>query len=175
MATNDNSSFQSGEFVVYPAHGVGKIEGTETHTISGIDVSLYIVNFEKDRMRLKIPVTKAINSGLRRLSNASDFDTVIATLQGKSRARRTMWSRRAQEYEAKINSGDPVAIAEVLRDLKKSATDNEQSFSERQIYQAALERLAREYGAFCKTSDFEASQELENLMMQKKTSSKMAA
>jgi len=164
MANNDNFSFTKGDYVVYPAHGVGQIEGVETNSIGGMEISLYAISFEKERMRLKIPVAKAESSGLRKLSTANHIDSAITTLKGRARARRTMWSRRAQEYETKINSGDPVAIAEVLRDLKRSNDDSEQSYSERQIYQSALERLAREVAAVEKLSEAEAADKLEDIM-----------
>ncbi len=162
MADNDN--FAKGDYVVYPAHGVGLIEGVETQTISGMEIKLYAINFEKERMRLKIPMIKAKESGLRKLCTSSRLKDAIKTLKGKARIRRTMWSRRAQEYELKINSGDPVMIAEVLRDLKRSNDDTEQSYSERQIYQSALERLAREVAAVEKTSEEQATVRLEKIM-----------
>ncbi|MEM6811934.1 MAG: CarD family transcriptional regulator [Pseudomonadota bacterium] len=161
MADNDN--FAKGDYVVYPAHGVGMIEGVETQTISGMEVKLYAISFEKDRMRLKIPTMKAKDAGLRRLCTTSRLKDALKTLKGKARVRRTMWSRRAQEYELKINSGDPIAIAEVLRDLKRS-NDDEQSYSERQIFQSALERLAREVAAVEKTSEDKATKRLEKIM-----------
>jgi len=164
MADNDNFNFVQGDYVVYPAHGVGQIEGVETQTIGGMEVSLYAISFEKERMRLKIPVMKAQTSGLRKLSTSGRIDDAIKTLKGRARIRRTMWSRRAQEYETKINSGDPVAIAEVLRDLKRSNDDSEQSYSERQIYQSALERLAREVAAVQDKSEIEATHDLEDIM-----------
>lgn len=156
--------FEAGDFVVYPAHGVGRVEGIETHTIAGFDVQLYAITFEKERMTLKVPVTKARNSGLRRLSSKDRIKTALETLQGRSRVRRTMWSRRAQEYEAKINSGDPVSIAEVVRDLYRGADQSDQSYSERQIYQAALERLARELAAVEKIDEFKATERLEQVL-----------
>ncbi len=164
LAGNDNFDFDKGDYVVYPAHGVGLIEGIETITIGGAKVSLYAITFEKDRMRLKIPVFKAKTSGLRKLSSANRLKDAMKTLQGRARIRRTMWSRRAQEYELKINSGDPVAIAEVLRDLKRSSDDTEQSYSERQIYQSALQRLARELAAVQQTTEIEASAKLEVIL-----------
>ena len=164
MANNDNFDFNTGDCVVYPAHGVGQVEGVETQTIAGMDLNLYVVSFEKDRMRLKIPVTKAETSGLRKLSSTRRLDDALETLKGRSRIRRTMWSRRAQEYETKINSGDPVLIAEVLRDLKRNNDDTEQSYSERQIYQSALERLAREVAAVDDVSEIKATEKLEDLM-----------
>ena len=175
MAHNDNVKFKKNDYVVYPAHGVGQIEGVETHNIGGVDVSLYAISFEKDRMRLKIPVMKAEEAGLRKLSSTDRMDDAIKTLKGKSRVRRTMWSRRAQEYEMKINSGDPVAIAEVLRDLKRSNDDNEQSYSERQIYQSALERLAREVAAVEKISEMKATEQLEGILDKSATKAAKAA
>ena len=165
MADNDNKlGFLAGDHVVYPAHGVGKIEGVETQTIAGMEIRLYAISFEKDRMRLKIPVMKAEESGLRKLCTKDRLKDAMTTLQGRSRIRRTMWSRRAQEYEMKINSGDPVAIAEVLRDLKRSNDDNEQSYSERQIYQSALERLAREVAAVKEITESKATEQLEKVL-----------
>ncbi|MAI61570.1 MAG: CarD family transcriptional regulator [Micavibrio sp. TMED27] len=164
MADNDNFDFSKGDYVVYAAHGVGQVEGTEIQNIGGMEVKLYVVSFEKDRMRLKIPVSKAANAGLRRLSSADRMSDALKTLKGKARVRRTMWSRRAQEYETKINSGDPIAIAEVLRDLKRSNDDSEQSYSERQIYQSALERLAREVAAVEKITEGKATEQLEDIM-----------
>lgn len=162
--TNNVIEFKSGDPVVYPAHGVGMIEGVETHTIAGIEVSLYSIAFEKDRMRLKIPVQKAEESGLRKLCSKDRLKDAISTLQGKAKAKRAMWSRRAQEYETKINSGDPVSIAEVLRDLRRPKDDSEQSYSERQIYQSALERLAREVAAVEQVSEDKAAAQLEDVL-----------
>ena len=169
MADNDNFDFKVGDSVVYAVHGVGRIEGVETQTIAGMDISLYVVSFEKDRMRLKIPVSKAKSSGLRKLSSNERLDDALKTLTGRSRIRRTMWSRRAQEYATKINSGDPVSIAEVLRDLKRSNDDQEQSYSERQIYQSALERLAREVAAVDEITETKATEKLETIMGNMKT------
>lgn len=162
MADNDN--FAKGDYVVYPAHGVGQIESIDTQSISGMEIKLYTVNFEKDRMRLKIPMMKAKESGLRKLCTTTRLKDALKTLQGNARIRRTMWSRRAQEYELKINSGDPVMIAEVLRDLKRNTEDSEQSYSERQIYQSAMERLAREVAIVEKTTEEKAVIRLEKLM-----------
>ncbi len=173
MADNDN--FSQGDYVVYPAHGVGQIEGVETQTIAGMEVRLYAVSFEKERMRLKIPVMKAEAAGLRKLSSSDRLKDALTTLKGRSRVRRTMWSRRAQEYEMKINSGDPVAIAEVLRDLKRSNDDSEQSYSERQIYQSALERLAREVAAVQKITEIKATENLEDILSTPKAKEAAAA
>ena len=161
--------FKKGDYVVYPAHGVGEIEAVETQTIGGMEIKLYAIAFEKDRMRLKVPVFKAHASGLRRLSTSNRMDDALKTLQGRAQIRRAMWSRRAQEYETKINSGDPVSIAEVLRDLKRSNDESEQSYSERQIYQSALERLAREVAAVEKITEIEAAERLENMIKSKRS------
>lgn len=156
--------FEAGDFVVYPAHGVGRVEGIETHSIAGMEVQLYAITFEKERMTLKVPVAKAKTAGLRRLSSKDRIKTALETLEGRSRIRRTMWSRRAQEYEAKINSGDPVAIAEVVRDLYRGTDQSDQSYSERQIYQSALERLARELAAVEKIDEMKATERLEQVL-----------
>jgi CarD family transcriptional regulator len=156
--------FVAGDFVVYPAHGVGQVEGVEVQMIAGMEITLYNICFEKDRMRLKLPVSKVKASGLRKLSSKDRLKDALATLQGRSQVRRIMWSRRAQEYEAKINSGDPVSIAEVLRDLKRAGDQSEQSYSERQIYQAALERLAREVAAIEKIDEKKAAEKLEAVL-----------
>ncbi len=175
MADNDNFDFSQGDYVVYPAHGVGQIEGVETQTIAGMEIRLYAISFEKDRMRLKIPVMKAEESGLRKLSTSGRLKDALSTLKGRARIRRTMWSRRAQEYETKINSGDPVSIAEVLRDLKRSNDDSEQSYSERQIYQSALERLAREVAVVEKITEIKATERLETMLSAPKKSEEKAA
>lgn len=163
-AEKQKLDFVAGDFVVYPAHGVGQVEGVEVQMIAGMEITLYTICFEKDRMRLKLPVTKVKASGLRKLSSKDRLKDALATLQGRSQVRRVMWSRRAQEYEMKINSGDPVSIAEVLRDLKKEDNQNEQSYSERQIYQAALARLAREVAAIEKIDEKKAAEKLEAVL-----------
>lgn len=160
--------FKKGDFVVYPAHGVGRVEGIETFAVAGEEVSLYSIMFEQDRMRLKVPVAKAKVSGLRRLSSRDRIKEALSTLQGKSKVRRVMWSRRAQEYESKINSGDPVSIAEVVRDLHRGADQPEHSYSERQIYQSALERLARELAAVEKIDQTKATAKLEGVLSKEK-------
>jgi CarD family transcriptional regulator len=164
MAKAKQSDYSAGDFVVYPTHGVGKVLGVETQEISGISLELIIIKFDKDRMTLRVPVEKAQNSGLRKLSTRKVMDTALTTLKGRSRAKRTMWSRRAQEYEAKINSGDPVLIAEVVRDLHRGDDQPDQSYSERQMYQAALDRLARELAALEKIDEVTAAQKLEDML-----------
>jgi CarD family transcriptional regulator len=139
--------FADGDFVVYPTHGVGKVERIATEEIAGHRLELIHITFDENRMTLRVPTNKARTAGLRKLASRKQFDEVLATLKGRARIKRTMWSRRAQEYEAKINSGDPSAIAEVVRDLHRNAGQPDQSFSERQIYESALDRLAAEYAA----------------------------
>jgi len=147
MVKSSKHLFSIGDYVVYPKHGVGKITELETQDISGMSLELYVVRFEKERMTLRVPTNKAEVSGMRRLSSDATLKEAFITLKGKARIKRTMWSRRAQEYEAKINSGDLVSIAEVVRDLHRGADQPEQSYSERQIYESALGRLARELAA----------------------------
>ena len=156
--------FGAADYVVYPTHGVGRVLGIEKQEISGHTLELIIIKFEKDRMTLRVPVDKAQASGLRKLSSRKMMDTALATLKGRSRVKRTMWSRRAQEYEAKINSGDPVSIAEVVRDLHRNADQPDQSYSERQMYQAALERLVRELAVVEKIDETAAAHKLEELL-----------
>ncbi|HVY17435.1 MAG TPA: CarD family transcriptional regulator [Rhodopila sp.] len=143
--------FQEGDHVVYPTHGVGKVMRIAVEEIAGQKLELIHITFEENRMTLRVPVPKARTAGLRKLATRKMFDEALAVLKGKARIKRTMWSRRAQEYEAKINSGDPLAIAEVVRDLHRNAGQPDQSFSERQIYEAAMDRLAAELAALDKT------------------------
>jgi len=164
MAKKQAFSYQDGDFVVYPTHGVGKIIGTEKSDIAGVDITLLVIRFEQERMTLRVPLEKAMTLGLRTLSSRKHMDDAIHTLKGKARVRRTMWSRRALEYEAKIKSGDPVNIAEVVRDLRKRDPQTEQSYSERQMYQAALERLAREFAAIEEIDQETAAVRLEDMM-----------
>ena len=164
MAKKQTLVYQDGDFVVYPTHGVGKIIGTETSEIAGQTIQLLVIRFEQDRMTLRVPMEKAKSLGLRTLSSRRQMEQAITTLQGKAKVRRTMWSRRAQEYETKIKSGDPVSIAEVVRDLHRRENQSEQSYSERQMYQAALERLAREFAAIEKIDQDAAALRLEDLM-----------
>ncbi len=159
-----DSDYAAGDYVVYPTHGVGRVTGIETQNISGFSLRLIAIKFEKDRMTLRVPVAKAQESGLRKLSTRKVMDSALAALKGKSRVKRTMWSRRAQEYEAKINSGDPVSIAEVVRDLHRGSDQPDQSYSERQMYQAALDRLAREFAAVEKIDEATAAERLEELL-----------
>ncbi|MDB2390590.1 CarD family transcriptional regulator [Alphaproteobacteria bacterium] len=164
MARKSDAAFEEGDFVVYPTHGVGKILGTETREVAGMQLEMLVVRFEQDRMTLRVPMEKAKTLGLRTLSSSKQMDQAITTLRGKARVRRTMWSRRAAEYETKIKSGDPVSIAEVVRDLHRRTNQSEQSYSERQMYQAALERLAREYAAIEKIDQDAAALKLEDMM-----------
>ena len=156
--------FETGDFVVYPTHGVGRISGVETQEIAGGPLQLFVIQFDKEKMTLRVPISKARQAGLRKLSTRKVMESALKTLKGRSRAKRTMWSRRAQEYEAKINSGDPVSIAEVVRDLHRGTDQPDQSYSERQIYQAALDRLARELAAVEKLDEKQAIKRLEHIL-----------
>jgi CarD family transcriptional regulator len=153
--------FKTNEFVVYPAHGVGQILAIEEQEIAGAKLELFVINFIKDKMTLRVPTAKVANVGMRKLSEPALVKRALETLKGRARVKRTMWSRRAQEYEAKINSGDIVAIAEVVRDLYRSESQPEQSYSERQLYEAALDRLSREIAVVQHSTETEAVKEIE--------------
>ncbi|MFD1199723.1 CarD family transcriptional regulator [Brucella gallinifaecis] len=148
--------FKTGESIVYPAHGVGQIVAIEEQEVAGHKLELFVIDFEKDKMRLKVPVAKAVSIGMRKLSETDYVERALKVVQGRARVKRTMWSRRAQEYDAKINSGDLIMISEVVRDLHRAENQPEQSYSERQLYEAALDRMAREIAAVNKLSDTEA-------------------
>jgi len=154
--------FKTNEFVVYPAHGVGQILAIEEQEIAGARLELFVINFMKDKMTLRVPTAKVANVGMRKLSDPVLVKKALETLKGRARVKRTMWSRRAQEYEAKINSGDIVAIAEVVRDLYRSESQPEQSYSERQLYEAALDRLSREIAVVQHSTETEAVKEIES-------------
>ena len=143
--------FKAGQHIVYPAHGVGKVIGVEQETVAGFDVELYVVEFEQDKMTLRVPTIKAVKAGMRALSNELILKDAFTTLKGRARIKRTMWSRRAQEYEAKINSGDLILVAEVVRDLHRTDAQPDQSYSERQLYERAIDRMVREVAAIKKT------------------------
>lgn len=156
-------AFKVNDHIVYPAHGVGRITGIEKQHIAGITNELFVIDFEQEKMKLRVPTSKAAAVGMRGLSDEAQVNKAVDMLKGRARVKRTMWSRRAQEYEAKINSGDIIAVAEVVRDLYRATDQPEQSYSERQLFEAALDRLAREVSAVRKKdlaatlSDLEAS------------------
>ncbi len=154
--TIQRQGFKTGEFVVYPAHGVGQIVDIEQQEVAGFELELFVIDFAKDKMKLRVPVPKIESVGLRKVADDAVVDKALKTVQGRARIKRTMWSRRAQEYDAKINSGDLNQIAEVVRDLFRSENQPEQSYSERQLYEAALERTAREVSVVKKVSETEA-------------------
>ena len=160
----DTQTFFEGDYVVYPTHGVGKVASIERQRIAGHELELFVITFDRDRMTLRVPVPKARMSGLRKLSSRTVMDDALDKLRGRAKVKRAMWSRRAQEYEAKINSGDPISIAEVVRDLHRNANQPDQSYSERQIYEAALERLASELAAVEAILPEQATQKLEKLL-----------
>ena len=162
--TSSAYAFNSGDYVVYPAHGVGKVADITKQKIAGSELELIVVNFDKDKMTLRIPMAKAENSGLRRISESSTMNDALTVLKGKAKVKKVMWSRRAQEYENKINSGNPVAIAEVIRDLHRNENLAEQSYSERQIYEQALDRLANEVAVCDSISVDAATQKLLSIL-----------
>lgn len=162
--TTAKIAFNSGEFVVYPAHGVGKVADIATQKIGGTDLELIVVNFDKDKMTLRVPLSKAESVGLRKISETSTMVEALGVLKGKAKVKKIMWSRRAQEYENKINSGSPIAIAEVVRDLYRRENLSEQSYSERQIYEQALERLANEYAICENISSPDATKKLLDIL-----------
>ena len=158
MSKSKKLEFRPNDFVVYPAHGVGKIISIEEQEIAGLALELFVISFEKDKMTLRVPTNKATEVGMRGLSSPDIVSKAMDTLKGKARVKRAMWSRRAQEYEQKINSGDLISIAEVVRDLHRNDDQREQSYSERQLYEAALERLTREVAAVSGGDEIAAQQ-----------------
>jgi CarD family transcriptional regulator len=162
--TTQRQGFKTGEFIVYPAHGVGQIVTIEEQEVAGARLELFVINFVKDKMTLRVPTSKVASVGMRKLAETAMVKRALDTLKGRARIKRTMWSRRAQEYEAKINSGDIVAIAEVVRDLFRSESQPEQSYSERQLYEAALDRLSREVAAVQRLTETEAIKEIEAVL-----------
>ncbi len=169
------NGFRTNEFIVYPAHGVGRIVSIEEQEIAGAKLELFVINFDKDKMTLRVPTTKLESVGMRKLSDDKIVKKALTTLKGKARVKRTMWSRRAQEYEAKINSGDLISIAEVVRDLYRSEAQPEQSYSERQLYEAALDRMARELAAVEKLDEDSAIAKIDDILAKSARSAKAAA
>jgi CarD family transcriptional regulator, regulator of rRNA transcription len=167
--------FKTSEWIVYPAHGVGRIVGIEEQEIAGVSLELFVITFEKDKMTLRVPTGKSQSVGMRKLAEESIIRRAMETLKGKARVKRTMWSRRAQEYEAKINSGDLIAIAEVVRDLYRSESQPEQSYSERQLYEAALDRMAREVAVVDKLDERGAIQRITEVLAKSAKGRRMAA
>lgn len=165
MSKTRKFEFNPDDFVVYPAHGVGKIVSIEEREVAGMELELFVISFEKDKMTLRVPTNKATEVGMRGLSSPDIVSKALATLKGKARVKRAMWSRRAQEYEQKINSGDLLAIAEVVRDLHRNDDQREQSYSERQLYEAALERLTREVAAVSGLDEAGAAKQVDDVLV----------
>ena len=165
MSKPKKLDFRPDEYVVYPAHGVGQIISIEEQEIAGVNLELFVVAFEKDKMTLRVPTHKAVEIGLRSLSSPEVVSRAMSTLKGKAKVKRAMWSRRAQEYEQKINSGDLIAIAEVVRDLHRNDDQREQSYSERQLYEAALERLTREVAAVADGDEAAAAEKVDAVLV----------
>lgn len=161
MSSND---FVVDQFVVYPSHGVGKITAIEEQEIAGISMELFVIDFAKDKMTLRVPTAKATSVGMRSLASPDLVSKAMFTLRGRARVKRAMWSRRAQEYEQKINSGDLISIAEVVRDLHRKDDQREQSYSERQLYEAALERLTREIAAVDRAEEGVSQTKIEEVL-----------
>ena len=153
--------FRTNESIVYPAHGVGRVIDIEEQEVAGMKLELFVITFEKDKMTLRVPVAKAASVGMRKLADESTINKALDTVRGRARVKRTMWSRRAQEYEAKINSGDLIAISEVVRDLYRSQAQPEPSYSERQLYEQAIDRMSREVSVVEKISESEAVSKIE--------------
>ncbi|MGE3064530.1 MAG: CarD family transcriptional regulator [Hyphomicrobiaceae bacterium] len=172
---NQRHGFKTNEWIVYPAHGVGRIVGIEEQEIAGIALELFVITFEKDKMTLRVPTGKLASVGMRKLAEDGVVKRAMETLKGKARIKRTMWSRRAQEYEAKINSGDLISIAEVVRDLYRSESQPEQSYSERQLYEAALDRMAREIAAVEKLDERGAVQRITEVLAKSARGRRVAA
>ena len=166
-STAARHGFKTGEYIVYPAHGVGQIVSIDEQEVAGHKLELFVIDFQKDKMRLKVPVAKATSIGMRKLSEEDYVERALKVVQGRARIKRTMWSRRAQEYEAKIDSGDLVSIAEVVRDLHRAGGQPEQSYSERQLYEKALARMAREVAAVEKTDEPTAVKRVEGMLTKK--------
>jgi CarD family transcriptional regulator, regulator of rRNA transcription len=159
--TTQRLGFKTGEFVVYPAHGVGMIVAIEEQEVAGLTLELFVISFEQDKLTLRVPVAKIKSVGMRHLAEEDMVNQALTTVTGRARVKRTMWSRRAQEYEAKINSGDLIAISEVVRDLYRSEEQPEQSYSERQLFEQAMDRMSREIGAVNRLTLTEAIQLIE--------------
>ena len=164
---NKKIDFKIGETVVYPKHGVGEILKIESMEVASIKTKLYVVKMEQAKLTIRVPIDKLVDVGLRRISSKKIIEEVFSILELKPKIRRIMWSRRAQEYDVKIYSGDPIKIAEVIRDLFRKNSQPEQSYSERQMFQVALERLAREVAAVEKTDYFQATEKIENTLVNK--------
>ncbi len=165
VKSKKSMDFHPNEYVVYPAHGVGQIISVEEQEIAGITMELFVISFDKDKMTLRVPTAKATSVGMRGLSSPDVVSRAMDTLKGRARVKRAMWSRRAQEYEQKINSGDLISIAEVVRDLHRNDEQREQSYSERQLYEAALERLTRELAAVDGIDEIKAQQRVDDVLV----------
>lgn len=174
-AKKTKPSFREKDHIVYPAHGVGRVTAIEKQTVAGMSLELYVIDFEHEKMTLRVPLAKATSVGMRPLADKETLAKVYETIKGRARVKRTMWSRRAQEYEAKINSGDLIAVSEVVRDLYRSADQPEPSYSERQLYETAIERMGREVAAIEGLSQTEAVRKIERTIDESPKRRKAAA
>ena len=161
------NEYNIGEIVVYPKHGVGEIIKIENMEIASIKTKFYVVKMEQAKLTIRVPIDKQEEVGLRKISSKKIVDEVYNTLKLKPKIRRIMWSRRAQEYETKIFSGEPIKIAEVVRDLFRKNSQADQSYSEIQMFQIAIERLAREVAAVEKTDYFQSTEKIEQILSKK--------
>ena len=164
MSKTKKAEFRPDDFVVYPTHGVGRIVSIEEQEVAGLRLEMFVISFEKDKMTLRVPTARATEIGMRGLSTPDLVEQALNTLKGKARVKRAMWSRGAQEYEQKINSGDLMSIAEVVRDLHRNDDQREQSYSERQLYEAALDRLTREVAAVSGMDEAGAQKRVETVL-----------
>ena len=164
MSKTKKAEFRPDDFVVYPTHRVGRIVSIEEQEVAGLRLEMFVISFEKDKMTLRVPTARATEIGMRGLSTPDLVERALDTLKGKARVKRAMWSRRAQEYEQKINSGDLMSIAEVVRDLHRNDDQREQSYSERQLYEAALDRLTREVAAVSGMDEAGAQKKVETVL-----------
>ena len=170
----NNKKYKLNEYVVYPSHGVGKITDISEKEIAGIKLELYIIYFEEEKMTLSVPINKAESTGMRPISDTSLIDEAFVILKSNAKSKKTMWSRRAQEYETKINSGDIIALSEVVRDLHRNPEQSEQSYSERQLYESAIDRLAKEVSRARGIKDLEAIKNIEEQLSRNSKNKKAA-
>lgn len=164
MSLSTEMQFNAGEYIVYPAHGVGRIKSIEKQEVAGMELQVFVISFDDDRMTLRLPVMKAKHAGLRRISSGTVMKKALDTLREKAEVKKVMWSKRAQQYELKINSGNPVSLAEVIRDLHRNSDQPDQSYSERQLYQAAIERFSKELAIVEEIESGEAADQLQNFL-----------
>ena len=156
--------FKTGQYVVYPTQGVGKLLRVEEQTIGDQKIKMMVIDFERNHMTLRVPLDRAEISGLRPLTSVRKLDEAIQSAKGKAGAKRMIWARRAAQYEENINSGDPMRLAEVVRDLQRRTATDTMTFSARQLYLRALERMAQEFAILHKMDLEAASEKIEDIL-----------